>query len=447
MSPEQCQGKRLDDRSDLYSLGCLMYETLTGVPPLMGINSFETMTKHVNEKPVSMRQVVPHAHISDSIDAAVLSTLRKKPSRRPSSAKELKALLIECAEESGIKFKHAIDWDDYTPLSSSRYATFREAEESDEKHRSVSVDGSQDNRADNLLVAPGNDRGANAQNGPASRERAEPCESANASTIAKDSAMQLTPGKRRDAQKLRQSIILLGSLLFLTLTAIGAYLTMPGPAQDPATNWQRIAWHSAMTDGEREASIYRRTGDAGDKEQAYKWAIKSFKQAIQLGVGMGALSDKRQQAERALLHMYEEHHDDEFATALREVILRHHQERMVAIYGQDIANEMRKGDEALIWSKSDFNLNGIRIEKLLEYSQFMLERAKESLAKKQYNSALNFLSDAVALEEKSHGVNGKETTRCATELCQKLTTSNADRSEIDRAERLMKRSEEAQVEN
>ena len=83
----------------------------------------------------------------------------------------------------------------------------------------------------------------------------------------------------------------------------------------------------------------------------------------------------------------------------------------------------------------------------MEYSQFMLERAKESLAKRQYNSALNFLSNAVALEEKSHGVNGKETTRCATELCQKLTTSNADRGEIDRAERLKLRSKEAQVGN
>jgi serine/threonine protein kinase len=49
MSPEQCLDKDLDGRSDCYSLGCVMYEALTGKPPLSTCTAFDTMIKHMSE--------------------------------------------------------------------------------------------------------------------------------------------------------------------------------------------------------------------------------------------------------------------------------------------------------------------------------------------------------------------------------------------------------------
>ncbi len=51
MSPEQCIGKKTDLRSDIYALGCVMYECMAGAPPLLGDNSLHTVFRHANEQP------------------------------------------------------------------------------------------------------------------------------------------------------------------------------------------------------------------------------------------------------------------------------------------------------------------------------------------------------------------------------------------------------------
>lgn len=90
MSPEQCLGEPLDARSDLYSLGCLMYETLTGIPPLLGDTVFETMSKHVNGKAPAFEEAAPGLEIPEFLEQIVFRCLEKDPALRFQSAREIR---------------------------------------------------------------------------------------------------------------------------------------------------------------------------------------------------------------------------------------------------------------------------------------------------------------------------------------------------------------------
>jgi serine/threonine-protein kinase len=88
MSPEQCTGRALDARSDLYSMGCLMYEVLTGEPPFAGATQFELMTQHLQTKP---RQ---RADIDRRMQDLIAAALSKDPNGRPSTAAEFKERML-----------------------------------------------------------------------------------------------------------------------------------------------------------------------------------------------------------------------------------------------------------------------------------------------------------------------------------------------------------------
>lgn len=87
MSPEQCRGERLDERSDIYSFGTLMYETLTGAAPLLGENVLDTLNKQLSIDPTPVIEVAPS--VSEGLNYVVMRCLEKEPSKRFQSADEL----------------------------------------------------------------------------------------------------------------------------------------------------------------------------------------------------------------------------------------------------------------------------------------------------------------------------------------------------------------------
>lgn len=93
MSPEQCMGKSVDVRSDIYSMGCLIYETLTGYRPAQSENPMTTMYKQINEVPASMSTLRPELRMLPELDAIVMQALSKQPSERQSSFNELRSQL------------------------------------------------------------------------------------------------------------------------------------------------------------------------------------------------------------------------------------------------------------------------------------------------------------------------------------------------------------------
>ncbi|MBP9089456.1 serine/threonine protein kinase [bacterium] len=89
MSPEQCLDLDVDARSDIYAMGCLMYEALTGKVPLSGRTAFETMNEQLTKRPESFKTVRPEIEIPEALERIVFKAMEKKPERRFQSAKEL----------------------------------------------------------------------------------------------------------------------------------------------------------------------------------------------------------------------------------------------------------------------------------------------------------------------------------------------------------------------
>ncbi|MBY0549867.1 MAG: serine/threonine protein kinase [Candidatus Obscuribacterales bacterium] len=103
MSPEQCNGRSMDARSDIYSFGCLMYETLSGAPPLIGDTYINTVVKHLQEQPPPFSTTAPHAAIPPAVEAVIMKCLEKDPDKRYSTVAELRQSMLDAALESGVK--------------------------------------------------------------------------------------------------------------------------------------------------------------------------------------------------------------------------------------------------------------------------------------------------------------------------------------------------------
>ena len=89
MSPEQAQGRTLDHRSDLYSLGVTFYHMLTGEPPFRADSAVALAMKHVNEPPLGLR--VRRPEIPVELERLVLKLMAKSPAQRYQSAAEMLA--------------------------------------------------------------------------------------------------------------------------------------------------------------------------------------------------------------------------------------------------------------------------------------------------------------------------------------------------------------------
>lgn len=101
MSPEQVLGQSIDSRSDIYSLGCIFFQLVTGRLPFESESAMSTMFQQVKQTPPSIRQLCPNIEQAEQIDAVLVKALAKEAASRYQSAGELKMALQSLVAPKG----------------------------------------------------------------------------------------------------------------------------------------------------------------------------------------------------------------------------------------------------------------------------------------------------------------------------------------------------------
>lgn len=108
MSPEQGLGQMVDERTDIYSLGCALFEALTSIPPFRGNNAMETLLLHQTEDAPLLNEVYSKGNFSESLEACVNKMLKRSLDERYANMKEVRRDLMRIADGKTIGIEKSL---------------------------------------------------------------------------------------------------------------------------------------------------------------------------------------------------------------------------------------------------------------------------------------------------------------------------------------------------
>ncbi len=381
MSPEQCKGLPLDARSDIYSLGCVMYELFTELPPLIGDSSFDTMNKHVQEMPLSLRGVAPNLEIPVLIDKLVLKALRKEPEKRQQSMQDLKAELIKAAEDSRI----------YLPTQSD--ATYIPQ---------MYTGGETGER-------PGLNEG-----GDDKATRVSSTTSSNLVNEEEQKITQLRTEANAKIKDLRNYTYMLTGAIVVGIFGVTALLLWPGPAADRVSPGTRLVWMFFMSQG-----------DGAQEGKRFEDAAKSYQQAADMA---RTFQDSRDRFIKSLTALVRSYHSMKKLTPnqmealdrIREELTDAEQERMRIQLKESMGTGSDLASMADLQITSQKDLDPVMVE---GHTRRFLEQAKKALNRGEIIHAMTWLSEAEQLESTAKGGSGGAIAKTANEICSKCESS------------------------
>ncbi|MBX9669154.1 MAG: protein kinase [Candidatus Obscuribacterales bacterium] len=274
-----------DETTDIYSLACVMYVTLTGLPPFVGKSFEEIRQKHLEEQPLSLRGAAPDLAIPALFDKITLNGLSKIKQKRQAGARVLKQDLISAADKSRI----------YLP-------TYMEASYEVKPYQAET--GGFDTVARGAPTAP-----------PVEQAQTQPAAPAQEPDLPPESRAELE-GKVKD---LRSHVYLVTTIAVGVLIGLGVLLMYEGPPEDHAPAWKKLTWTVDMSNGDNALN-------SRNLEQAQK----NYSNALEVARDIEDGGDRRVKTLRKLRTVHEELHDKKGAEEFREEIIKFDKHRLEA---------------------------------------------------------------------------------------------------------------------
>ena len=103
MSPEQCTGRAVDERSDIYALGVLLYELLAGEPPFVGEKPWDVIRSHLKTPPTPLSERDPAVSVPEALERLLMRCLLKAPEQRFQTMREVHAEMGAIAAALGVE--------------------------------------------------------------------------------------------------------------------------------------------------------------------------------------------------------------------------------------------------------------------------------------------------------------------------------------------------------